>query len=203
MRRSYTDSRRLSTSIGICAVSLALAASVHASGKPGNEGLAAIAQRLHDGDRSAIEELLARTRKPTIELPEAMSRVERLRSEIEVLRTRRGARPSFPLPTVQAPDDVASSMDESTRVDGLREARAWLRAGEPEEALRAVPDEGEEALYLEARALEGLGRRDEALATYRRVAQEATSNTLRTRAASDVEHLEWRARIAVTRGGRP
>lgn len=171
------------------------------------EKLGDLARRLDAGDRAAIEELLAITRPPTATLADTNDRLARLRADVERLKARREARPVFALDSAPA---VArgDSAPNPGRVDALRESRAWLRAGEPELALRALPaPEGitnyDDALYVEARALEKLGRGAEALEAYRRVATTAASPLLRTRAADDVAHLEWRARAAAARKETP
>lgn len=176
-------------------------------------GLGALSQRLRDGDRAAIDELLARTRPSGIDLTDSNARIEKLRAEIDQLNTRRFGRPIFQLanatPVQRGADEASGAAAAPGRVDALRESMAWLRAGEPERALRALPAAGSAAidqdlaLYLEARALEKLGRRTEALEAYRRAATSAVSPTLRTRAASDVAHLEWRERLLGAREGRP
>lgn len=191
-----------------------LANTVGASaGTQGGDGLGDLSQRLRDGDRAAIDDLLARTRPASIDLTDSNARIERLRAEIEELHARRAGRPVFQLAhsRVAMPDEADAALEAAKpgRVDALRESLAWLRAGEPERALRAIPKhesgsaDEHEALYLEARALEKLGRRTEALEIYRRVAASAVSPILRTRAASDVSHLEWRESLVPARGGRP
>jgi hypothetical protein len=168
------------------------------------EDLAALSKRLQAGDRAAIGALLARTRPASSALADANARIERLRAEIEQLNARRAARPVFPYTDTRAESAAAPAQPGVVvRVDGLREARAWLRAGDGERALRAIPDRGSESLYLEARALETLGRRAEALVNYRTIANSAESATLRARAASAVEHLEWLERVLGGREGRP
>ncbi len=175
------------------------------------DGLGDLSQRLREGDRAAIDELLARTRPSSIELSDSNARIAQLRAEIEQLNARRFGRPLFQLanPKPVARGGAESEAATPGRVDALRESMAWLRAGEPERALRALPpadastSDADVALYLEARALEKLGRRAEALDTYRRAAASAVSPTLRLRAASDVAHLEWRERVLGPRGGRP
>lgn len=173
--------------------------------------LVELSRRLHAGDVAAIDELLARTKPATLDLAESNARIERLRAEIERLDARRLARPSFPIAS-ESPmrrADAASAGDAAIdRRDSLRESHAWLRAGEPERALAALPaanssaGDEDEATYLEARALEKLGRRDEALDGYRRLAASATSTVLRLRAAGDVAHLEWLERVRA-RESRP
>lgn len=173
------------------------------------EGLGELSLRLRDGDRAAIDDLLARTRPSNIELVDSNARIAALRADIDRLNARRSARPVHALANakpVQRADAATPSAHGLARADALRESRAWLRAGEAELALRALPagdaSAGDEdaALYLEARALEKLGRRSEALEIHRRLAASAASPTLRARAASDVAHLEWRERLS---GGRP
>lgn len=179
---------------------------------PRHSGLANLSQRLQDGDRVAIDELLARTRPPTVPLADSNARIEKLRAEIERLSTRRNGRPILQISSAPKPVQRGASADgseTSARVDALRESMAWLRAGEPERALRALPSAASEttdkdlALHLEARALEQLGRRTEALDAYRRAASSATSPILRARAASDVAHLEWRERVLGAQESRP
>ncbi len=183
----------------LCA--LILSAGANGATSAGDRELSDIAQRLRRGDRTAIAELLTRTSAPTCDLDGTNARIERLRAEIDALRMRRGARPAFPLVSAREnirPMNAAGDEGASTRVDGLREAIAWMRADDPERALRAVPNTGETALYVEARALERLGRTLESLEIYRRIAAEATSPVLRERAAGDVAHLEWRERVTKT-----
>ena len=171
------------------------------------EKLGDLARRLDAGDRAAIEELLAITRPPSAGLTDANERIARLRADVERLKARQLARPVF-APEGTSDVERGDAAPAPGRVDALRESRAWLRAGEPELALRALPAaEGitndDDALYVEARALEKLGRGAEALEAYRRVANTAASALLRTRAADDVAHLEWRARVAAARKETP
>lgn len=183
----------------LCALILPVSAIGAASSS--DRELSDIAQRLRSGDRTAIAELIARTPAPTCDLDRTNARIEVLRAEIDALRTRRSARPSFPLSSARAglsPLEPIHDEAASTRVDALREAIAWMRADDPERALQAVPSTGETALYVEARALERLGRTRESLEVYRRVAAEAASPVLRDRAAGDVAHLEWRERVTKT-----
>lgn len=175
-----------------------------AVGSQPGDGLGDLQQRLRGGDRSAIDALLARTRPASVDLAESEARIDALRRAIEELGARRAARPTFPFTTSRREPPGAPAPEPAPgRVDGLREAQAWLRAGEPARALQAIPDRGPESLYVEARALERLGRTREALESYRSVASSALSPTLRARAEGDVRHLEWLASRRAAQGGRP
>jgi Flp pilus assembly protein TadD len=152
-----------------------------------------LSQRLAAGDTSAIDELLACTKPASPDHAPSSADIERLRVEVERLRA---ARPS----TASAPSPATAAKEESSAVQAdpdmaLREARAWLRAGDPSRALKSLPagDKSEgETLYVRACALERLGRDREALDAYRRVAASGVSPLLKASAASGVEHLDWR-----------
>jgi hypothetical protein len=171
------------------------------------EELTRLSQRLAAGDTSAIDELLARTRPTSSDHAPSSADIERLRIEVERLRA---ARPRPPSETSPAPDAPASR-EESSAVpsdagSALRAARAWLRAGDPSRALKALPPgdkADEEALYERACALERLGRDDEALDAFRRVAASASTPLLKLCAASGVEHVEWRTRGAHSSQEKP
>ncbi|MBL8861971.1 MAG: hypothetical protein JNK02_08150 [Planctomycetes bacterium] len=167
--------------------------------------LQAIAARLRAGDASAIDELLSRTQPASHGPAAADARLERLRAEVELLRARRAARPVL-FPLTVTPTAVEGSGLETTgaaRVDGVREARAWLRAGSPARALAAAEASGGEALHLEARALEQLGRRGEAIEAWKRAAATSPSPLVRSQAAAEARHLEWLEKRRAAQAGRP
>jgi|GEM_PF-5170831 len=202
----------LDTRAGVTALALSFWATIGAShGRSVGDPLDDISQRLRSGDRAAIDELLARTRPAAVDLEDSRIRIAGLRAEIERLNVRRSARPVFPLATEKPVrrSDSESERAGADRAAALRESRAWLRAGDPDRALRALPsahaaaDDKDTALYLEARALEGLGRQAEALDAYRRVVATTESTTLRARATFDVAHLEWRDSSSHAQAGRP
>lgn len=199
--------------VGVTTLVLSVGATAAAAngGRATNDALGDISQRLREGDRAAIDELLSRTHPAAVDLEDSRSRIAALRAEIERLNTRRGARPVFPLATEKPVRRSEMDVERAgaDRIAALRESRAWLRAGDPDRALRALPsanaaaEDKDTALYLEARALEGLGRGAEALDAYRRVVATTESTTLRARAAGDVAHLEWREANARGQEGRP
>jgi hypothetical protein len=192
-------------SVGCTRARCALLAALLCAGAPalalvqGEPGLGDLSRRLREGDLRAVDELLARTKPASIELSDAAARAERLRGEIERLRAAQAARPHA-LPTR---GEEPAPQERGASVDPLREARAWLRAGEPARCLGALDSDQGEAAYLKARALEQLGRDAEALAIYRSLAASAQTPVLKLRAQSDVAHLEWRARLAGDKGVRP
>ncbi len=204
---------RLDSRAGLTALAtLVIAATVGANhGRSVGDGLGDISQRLRNGDRAAIDELLARTRPSPVDIEESQARIAGLRAEIERLELRRGARPVFPLANEKPVrrSDLDLERAGADRVAALRESRAWLRAGDPERALAALPSatsaaaDKDAALYLEARALEDLGRSAEALDAYRRVVAATESVTLRARATADVAHIEWREKSSKGQEGRP
>ena len=163
-----------------------------ASSSP-REQLARLSQRLSAGDTSAIDELLACTRNSSSDLAPSTAQIERLRAELERLRTK----PPEPAPViVTKPAAPPLPRDADT---ALREARAWLRAGDPNRCLKALPPGEGEALYEKACALERLGHDTEALDAYRRVAANTTTSPLmKLCAGSGVEHIEWRIHRAQT-----
>jgi hypothetical protein len=162
------------------------------------EELARLSQRLQAGDTRAIDELLACTQPASADAAPSSAEIERLRLEVERLRS---ARPSAPV--AKPADEELSAMASDKPGDParapatvLREARAWFRAGDPNRSLKALPAGEGEALYIRACALERIGRDVEALDAFRRVAASATAPLLKQSAASGVEHLEWRLRRA-------
>jgi hypothetical protein len=159
--------------------------------------LTELSRRLEAGDRSAIDELLARTAPASAELAEATARAERLRAEVERLR---GAQVERLVPARPVEPELETGPPRAS-VDPLREARAWIYAGEPVQALSVLPDAGGEAAYWRGRALEKLGRDAEALEAYRRAATtpepaSPATTSWKSWAAADVAHLEWKARVA-------
>lgn len=172
--------------------------------------LTSLSQRLIAGDTSAIDELLACTRPASADPAPSSAEIERLRAEVERLR---GAQPAAPAVTAAPAARPATARDAEA---ALREARAWLRAGDPNHCLKALPvldhgtsaangtDAGDgEALYRQACALERLGRDEEALEAYRRAAAGSTSPFLKLGAASGVDHIEWRLRRAGKSEAKP
>lgn len=199
MRHSFGSAAR-------CAFVLAAAGASLASPAPNpvGDGLRDLSRRLEQGDVTAIDEILNRTRPAATGGDPALDRLERLRAEVEMLRARRAARPSLFPRTTRADETPASEPEHAgTRVDALRESRAWLRAGEPRRALSALDGQGEERLFLEARALESLGRTREALEIHERLAREASTTFARARAAADAEHLKWVEARRLAREQRP
>jgi hypothetical protein len=173
--------------------------------------LAQLSQRLDAGDLRAIDEVLANTRPASPDRTPTSREIERLRIEVERLRS---ARPA-PVATTTAPAPAASAAHEPLPAAAtprnaemaVREARAWLRAADPNHCLKALPSPTEvgdgSALYQRACALECLGRDAEALDAYRRVATEATSPLLKLGAASGVDHIAWRLRRAGSPEAKP
>ena len=160
--------------------------------------LTQLSQRLIAGDASAIDDLLACTKPASSDSAPSSAQIERLRLEIERLRA---VQPE-PVP-VPATDEVrpATAHDADS---ALREARAWLRAGDPNHSMKVLPPGDGEALYRKACALERLGRDAEALEIYRRVAAAAgTSPLMKLSAASGVDHVEWRLRRARSPEAKP
>lgn len=156
------------------------------------EQLGRLSQRLSAGDASAIDELLACTKTSASDLApsDAQIEIDRLRTELEHLR-------ASPPPLAPAPVNALKQEHPPLPRDAesvLREARAWLRAGDPNRCLKALPPGGEgEALYQRACALERLDRNEEAIEAYRRVAAATTSSPLmKLCATSGVDHIEWR-----------
>jgi hypothetical protein len=171
--------------------------------------LTQLSQRLGAGDVSAIDELLACTRPASTEHAPTSAEIERLRLEVERLRAAR------PMPAaVRAAKEARPAVQRDAGL-ALREARAWLRANDPNHCLKALPeleggsggktlDDGEtEALYQRACALERLDRDEEALDAYRRIAAGTTSPLMKLSAKSGVEHLEWRLRRARPSADKP
>ncbi|MFN0007774.1 MAG: hypothetical protein ACKVXR_07685 [Planctomycetota bacterium] len=159
------------------------------------ERLTQISQRLDAGDPAAIDELLASTSPAASGEAPSEAEIERLRQEVLRLRalSPAGATPAEPIHPAKV--DVETS---------LREARAWLRAGDPSrclEALSSVPATGE-AAFWRACALEQLRRDAEALEQYR-AAADAASPVLKAAAASGADHVEWRSRRAVDPEAKP
>jgi hypothetical protein len=173
--------------------------------------LSRLSQRLDAGDLRAIDEVLASTQPASPDRTPTSDEIERLRIEVERLRA---ARPA-PTATTTAPVPAAPAVHAPLAVGAIprdlamavREARAWLRADDPNHCLKALPsptDVGDgAALYQRACALERLGRDAEALDAYRRVAAEATSPLLKLGAASGVDHIAWRLRRAGSPEAKP
>jgi len=184
----------------IACVAATIAVAVEAGDAPladAKAKLSELSRRLQAGDRTAIDDLLARTVPASSDLAEASARAETLRAEVERLRGVQVPR----LVSSRPAEPVADSRPTYTSLEPLREARAWLYAGEPARALKVLPDVEGEPAYWRGRALEKLGRDKEALEAYRRATstpESATSspNTWKAWAAADAAHLEWKARVA-------
>lgn len=168
--------------------------------------LTQLSQRLIAGDTSAIDDLLACTKPASYASSDpalSSAEIERLRVEVERLRA------AQPVPSAVTAANAARPATPRDAETALREARAWLRAGDPNHCLKALPpggggDGGDgEALYRKACALERLDRDEEALDAYRRVAADTTSPLLKLSAASGVDHIEWRMRRARTPETKP
>jgi hypothetical protein len=163
--------------------------------------LTQISQRLAAGDPAAIDDLLACTQPVSTKDAPSEAEIERLRQDVARLRAASSATPATVEPLPAPPGEVGRS---------LREARAWLRAGEPEKCLKALSAvaaadahlDGEVA-YCRASALEQLGRDAEALEQYRKAAETAESPVSKAAAASGVDHVDWRLRRAVDPEAKP
>ncbi len=193
VRRTWRTAWVLTVCAGLCAA---------AAPAPQERGLGDLSRRLRAGDRTAIDELLARTKPADIELADSAARADRLRAEIERLRAAQGRRWTRTAPPPE-PDAAPAAAPRIHSAEPLREANAWLRAGEPERCLAVLPADLGEGDLLRARALEMLGRDPEALAAYQRVAAAAATPVEKLRAAGDVAHLQWRLRRAPQPENRP
>jgi hypothetical protein len=199
VRQPFTHAARFGLALAVASASLASPTSTTAG-----DGLRELSRRLEQGDVAAIEEILARTRPATNGGDPTLDRLDRLRAEVEMLRARRAAKPSLFPPTARDFAAPPAQLEPSgSRVDALRESRAWLRAGNARRALAALDVQGEERLFLEARALESLGRTREAIEIHERLAREAGSTFARARASADAEHLKWVEQRRVAREQRP
>jgi len=181
----------------------------HSTSSDRRAELARISERLSAGDTRAIDDLLRCTKASSPDRTPKSADIERLRAEVERLRA---ARPAPPTSTTNAnattnPSDIASDASRSASADpetALRAARAWLRAGDPNRCLKALPPGEGEALYLRASALERLGRDAQALDAYRRAAATGgTSSLTKLSAQSGIDHIEWRMRREHTEGTKP
>jgi len=168
------------------------------------ERLAGLSQRLEAGDLAAIDELLACTPPASPDETPSPAEIERLKQDLVRLRA---AAPLPPSPEAAVGSPVAIPRDPEASV---REARAWMRAGDPIRCLNAIsstpatggPIDGEVA-YWQACALEKLGRDAEALAQYRRAGDLVLSPVLRQAAASGADHVAWRLRRSGSREENP
>ncbi len=159
--------------------------------------LSELSRRLQAGDRTAIDDVLARTQPASAELADASARVDKLRAEVERLRGVQVVRivPAHPV------EPAAEAEPAHASLDPLREARAWLYANEPARTLKLLADGDGEAAYWRGRALEKLGRDPEALEAYRRAAAAPEpappiAASWKAWAGADAAHLEWKARVA-------
>lgn len=199
--------RPLDQFVLLACVTATISAAVEAGDVPlanARATLGELSRRLQGGDRAAIDDLLARTKPASADLADASARAEVLRTEIDRLRGVQVPRlaPAHPVQPVAETEPTRASFDP------LREARAWLYAGEPANALKVVPDGDGEAAYWRGRALEKLGREPEALEAYNRAAaadgvgSPAAGSapvivpSWKAWAAADAAHLTWKARVA-------
>jgi Flp pilus assembly protein TadD len=180
----------------------------HSTSSDRRAELARISERLSAGDASAIDDLLRCTKASSPDRTPKSADIERLRAEVERLRA---ARPALAASTADAhattnASDVASDASRtapSNPETALREARAWLRAGDPNRCLKALPPGDGEAQSLRASALERIGRDAQALDAYRRVLTGGASSFSKLSAQSGIDHLEWRMRREHTEGTKP
>ena len=158
--------------------------------------LAQIAQRLDAGDLGAIDEILASTPPASPGRTPTSQDIERLRIEVDRLRAARPA-PITASPAHEAALHPIVPATARNAAMAVREGRAWLRAGDPNHGLKALPPAASgdaSALIQRAFALERLGRDAEALELYRRVAADASAPLLQLTAASGVDPVAWRMR---------
>jgi Flp pilus assembly protein TadD len=196
-RLESRNARIVTTALLLAAIAADVGAQNAAISSDRREQLTEISQRLANGDTTAIDALLACTKPVAADAAPSSADIERLRAEVERLREAEHDRGVVTLanePSSVAPQKNAQSI--------VREARAWLRAGEPAKCLKTLGSAASsstidaEASYWRACALEELGRDDEALDQFRRAAQHASSPAMKLAAASGVDHLEWRTHRA-------
>jgi hypothetical protein len=113
---------------------------------------------------------------------------------------KRAAQPAPSDATVKAADSIEES---GFSADPLRQAQACFRAARFEQALDVLKGHLDDprARYWSARALEKLGRTDEALVAYKLVVDAPTAGDLVQRAKTDMEFLEWKQRFAPRASG--
>lgn len=118
------------------------------------------------------------------------------------------ARPTLePAPATGAPASAAPPAATGAPLysaDPVGHARACYLAGHFQKCLELTQQRADdpEALFWKARALERLGRLDEAVATMREAATRGEGTPLAQRARTEIEFLEWRRSFLADAPGR-
>lgn len=189
-----------------------------------------IAAGLRMGSREAALRLLDATEAPILDSAGREARSEALRAEVEALQrrldaslvrgdTKLGAAPreishagAVTTRTALATPRATSTSHASPRIespeagysaDPLRQAIACVRAGQHERALDVLArlDKSAAREYWRGKALEALGRAEQALASYDEAAGLAPKSTEGRLARTDAEFLRWRAGLAAPKPG--
>lgn len=190
----------------------------------GLEELAGLRTRLEHGDRAAIGDVLARSEAPSPDPRTDDERLAQLRFEVSRLQMDWDAiAATLPVKTGGAPKagtPAALPASPGTKgatgaqtafeapgfsADPLREGEALFRAGKYTESLAVLKTQPDDARcqYWSARALEQLGRVDEALAIYTAVAARKDAGWAGERARTDIELLQWKKDSAAKPGEKP
>jgi hypothetical protein len=177
----------------------------------GLEELAGLRARIERGDRAAIDEVIKRSEAPGTDPHADADRLGQLRFEVSRLQMDWDALAAT-LPVKTAPGPKSDGKPATTAVPGkggpattafeapgfsadpLRQGEALFRAGKYAESitvLRTQPDDPR-CQYWNARALEQLGRIDEAVAIYTTVSARKDAGWAGERARTDLELIQWK-----------
>jgi hypothetical protein len=177
------------------------------------EELGGLRARIERGDKDAIAEVSQRSPEPGKDPRADDERLAQLRFEVSRLQTdwdalaASAAAKGTPIAHVSgsgSPTTVTPTKDPTTNltsfeapgfsVDPLRQGEALYHAGKYDDALgvlRGQPDDPR-CQYWCARALEALGRTDEAIALYTSVSARKDASWAGERARTDLELLQWK-----------
>lgn len=178
----------------------------------GLEEAAGLRARIERGDAAAIGAVIERSELPAPDpradderLAQLRFEVSRLQMEWDALAAAAPIAPKKPIVSPTAAVGAKGSAGQPTAheapgfsADPLRQGEALYRAGKYADALavlRLLPDDAR-CQYWSARALEQLGRDDEAVALYTTVSERKDGGWARERARTDLEFLRWKQAVA-------
>jgi hypothetical protein len=177
------------------------------------EELSGLRARIERGDKDAIADVIQRSPVPGKDPRADDDREEQLRFHVSrvqtvvdalaasaaakgtpIVRASSSASPTTITPTKDPSTNLTSFEAPGFSVDPLRQGEALYHAGKYDDALgvlRGQPDDPR-CQYWCARALEALGRTDEAIALYTTVSARKDASWAGERARTDLELLQWK-----------
>ena len=175
------------------------------------ETLTGLRERIGRGDRDAIADVLKNSTPPSENRAAEDVRLDALRVEVARLEMQRDALPArAPKPgaddktktTKTAPAPAADSKLTAFEANGfsadlVKQGEVLFRAEKFTDCVKLLeraPDDAR-ARYWTARALEHLGKTDEAIAIYTAVSAGKDTGWAAERARTDLEYLQWKKSI--------